>query len=98
MSFHVQPCDIFDYFENVVNSTKAQNYTFFQLLLLYNITLKCLKNIQKIIAVIALNEEYIDYLYKLYFLKVIKIFGIFLVIVMQLFYFSFFILKKKCLK
>ena len=31
MSFHVQPCDIFDYFENVVNSTKAQNLHVFSI-------------------------------------------------------------------
>ena len=37
MSFHVQPCDIFDYFENVVNSTKAQNLHVFSIA----VTLQC---------------------------------------------------------
>ena len=31
MSIHVQPCDIFDYFENVVNPTKAQNLHVFSI-------------------------------------------------------------------
>ena len=31
MSIHVQPFDIFDYFENVVNYTKAQNLDVFSI-------------------------------------------------------------------
>ena len=31
MSAHVQPCNIFEYFDNVVNFTKAQNLHIFSI-------------------------------------------------------------------